>query len=111
GGDGDTRAGSGKPVPSGGVARKGRPGSGGGSERRDQGPRAGEGVPISPGARNVEGTCSRAVRFSLRRRSRTVEKNRWCIAWPSRKRTSALVGWTLTSTWSGGNSRKRNTTA
>src|SRR5579884_3390835 len=46
----------------------------------------------------VEGSCSRAVRFSARRRWRIVEKTRWCNAWLSRKRTSALVGWTLTST-------------
>src|SRR5438105_2329087 len=50
------------------------------------------------GASRVEDTRSLAVRFSALRRARMVPRTRLYRAWPSRKRTSALVGWTLTST-------------
>src|SRR6478672_6363095 len=56
------------------------------------------------------GAINFGTRFSERNRSRTTASTMWNTAWPSRKRTSALVGCTLTSTASGGNSTKRNQT-
>ena len=42
--------------------------------------------------------CKRGTSFSRRNRSRIAVNTRWYTAWASRKRTSALVGCTLTST-------------
>src|SRR5207244_11177145 len=46
----------------------------------------------SPGDITCPGMRSCPVKSSFCKRSRTAAKTRWCKAWPSRKRTSILVG-------------------